>query len=117
MNLTVALERRDPAVVVEVAGEIDLSNASSLERQLLGALQDADALVVDLHRVAYLDSSGLACLHRIFLATDDRRVPMRLVTGGNGVSQRLLAMTGLDQVLPTSDSIDEAIRSLNAPDR
>lgn len=115
MDLIVALERRDPAVVVQVAGEIDLSNAPSLERELLGALHDADALVIDLHRVDYLDSSALACLHRIFLASGDRKVPMRVVTGGNGVSRRLLAMTGLDRELQTSDSIDEAMRSLGAP--
>jgi anti-anti-sigma factor len=45
-----------------VAGEIDMSNAAAFAHALHEATGEAGELVVDLTRVEYIDSAGLAAL-------------------------------------------------------
>ena len=53
----------DGAVVLEATGEIDMSNAAAFSAALTDARQGvAGPLVVDLTRVEYIDSAGLAAL-------------------------------------------------------
>jgi anti-sigma B factor antagonist len=54
----------DGAVVLTVAGEIDMSNAGVFADALTEAVAGADGsrLVIDLTAVQYLDSAGLAAL-------------------------------------------------------
>ena len=55
--------RPDGAVVLTVAGEIDMSNAAVFSDALAGAHEDAGGpLIVDLTAVEYIDSAGLAAL-------------------------------------------------------
>ncbi|MDR7275531.1 STAS domain-containing protein [Catenuloplanes atrovinosus] len=56
--------RPDGALVLAVAGEIDMSNAAAFASALASAHSDADSFIVDLTRVEYLDSAGLAVLFR-----------------------------------------------------
>lgn len=112
MTLSVSVVRRGGAAVATVEGEIDLANADDLERRLEDGLDGSAGLVVDLLAVDYLDSSALACLHRVSLAAGDRGLGMRVVTGDRSMAQRLLAITGLDRVLRTSDTVDEALTAL-----
>ncbi|MET0415254.1 MAG: STAS domain-containing protein [Actinoplanes sp.] len=53
----------DGAVVLAATGEIDMSKAAAFAAALSGARADAGGpVVVDLTRVQYLDSAGLAAL-------------------------------------------------------
>jgi anti-sigma B factor antagonist len=113
MDLLLDIDHDTDATVAGVAGEIDLSNASLLEHRLIGALDAGLPLIVDLSEVAYLDSSALACLHRVSLAAGDRSVPLRVVTGDQGMAKRLLAITGLDEVLRPWTTVAQAIASLS----
>ena len=60
------IERPDGALVLAVAGEVDMSNAAAFGTALAAAQDEAgtDSFVVDLTRVEYLDSAGLAVLFR-----------------------------------------------------
>jgi anti-anti-sigma factor len=51
-------------LILAAVGEIDMSNADAFSAALAGAQQEAGnaAFVVDLTRVEYLDSAGLAAL-------------------------------------------------------
>jgi anti-sigma B factor antagonist len=56
---------RDPSsgsLILGAAGEIDMSNAPAFSAALEQARSEADAFVLDLTRVEYLDSAGLAAL-------------------------------------------------------
>jgi anti-sigma B factor antagonist len=56
---------RDPSsgsLVLGAAGEIDMSNAPAFSAALDEAGQEEDGFVLDLTRVEYLDSAGLAAL-------------------------------------------------------
>lgn len=59
-------ERPDGALVLAASGEIDMSNAEEFGTALADARHEAGdgALVLDLTRVEYLDSAGLAVLFR-----------------------------------------------------
>jgi anti-anti-sigma factor len=114
MDLVIDIERERQAVVAGVKGEIDLSNASQLERRLLDAFDGATPMVVDLTEVAYLDSSALACLHRVSVAAGDRAVQLRVVTGEAGMAKRLLSITGLDEVLRPYGTVQEALASVSS---
>jgi anti-anti-sigma factor len=116
MSLQVVVDRRGGVTVARVQGEIDLANAGDLEQRLGGCL-GGDGLVVDLLEVGYLDSSALACLHRVSLSASDRGVPLRVVTGDDGLANRLLAITGLDRVLETSPTVERAVDSIAAAPR
>jgi anti-sigma B factor antagonist len=56
-----------PHTVIEVMGEIDVTNAPALRDCLLALLnRGADSLVVDLRGVTFVDSTGAGSLLRVF---------------------------------------------------
>jgi anti-anti-sigma factor len=61
----VEVEWAGDALRVVVRGEIDLSNADELERELGAAVDRASAVTVDLCEVSYLDSRGVRLLHQL----------------------------------------------------
>jgi anti-anti-sigma factor len=76
-----------------VIGEIDLSNAEQVERQLNDAAQEADELVVDLTGVQYMDSQGV----RILQSLADRHalggVRVTIVAATESIAGDILALT------------------------
>jgi anti-sigma B factor antagonist len=82
---------RDPAgvLVLGASGEIDMSNASAFSAALADARRQENAFVLDLTRVEYLDSAGLAAL---FPHVDH----VRLVAGP--LLSPLLTIAGLSDV-------------------
>jgi len=58
--LDLASTESDGIAVLTVAGEVDLTNAEALQRAVGGT--SAPAVVLDLSRVAYLDSSGIRAI-------------------------------------------------------
>ena len=61
--MDVAIRHDGPAAIVEVQGEVDLYTSPKMRAALVG-LTDArsPAVLVDLSRVEYMDSSGVATL-------------------------------------------------------
>jgi anti-anti-sigma factor len=92
-------EPGDGVVFVVLSGEIDLSNATAVEEEVLRGSADG-AVVVDLTNLLYLDSSGLAMLSRIAesLGADGR--PMSIVVPVGVPTRRLFELVGLDDALP-----------------
>ena len=102
----------DRVRVVDVRGEIDLAAAPELSEHLLGA-EDAGlrAVVVDLCRVTFLDSSGLAALlnaRKKLLAAD---IPLVVACEPAGRPARILEVTGLRSVIDVVDTREEAIEA------
>ncbi|MFI5932054.1 STAS domain-containing protein [Actinoplanes sp. NPDC051494] len=87
-DLTLTTGRgEDGAVVLAATGEIDMSNARAFSAALDDAHQEAadTPFVVDLTRVEYLDSAGLAALfphvERIRLIVSALLAPLLTVAG------------------------------------
>ncbi|MFI5495963.1 STAS domain-containing protein [Actinoplanes sp. NPDC051859] len=91
--LTFTTSRRaDATVVLAATGEIDMSNAEAFSAALAAARQEAagDPFIVDLTRVEYIDSAGLAAL---FPHVDQ----LQLLT--TGLLAPVLTVAGLDDLL------------------
>ena len=108
--LTIEIERDADVVVVRQAGELDISSAPTLERQLneLGAIAGS-SVVLDLAALTFIDSTGLQCLLRV------SRRAAGADGNGNGSGLRmtrarhedvihLLDLTGIGSTLPIADS-------------
>ena len=61
-RLELATSRSGPTVVIALHGELDLAGAATLEAELERFNADADALVLDLRGLTFMDSSGLRIL-------------------------------------------------------
>lgn len=70
-----------PVTVVEVGGEVDVSNAEEFE-QAINGVEGTRPVVADLSRLDYIDSAGFAVLDRLLTADAitivlDPRSPVR----------------------------------------
>ncbi len=80
-------------VTVTVAGGVDIGNIDRFREPLQGAASSAPAVVVDLDRVTYLDSAGIAAL---FDAAG--RTSLEVVASERCLVRRVLEVVALDQV-------------------
>jgi len=99
----------DGIVVIQVSGEIDITNGLAFKERLFAALDEAAArVVVDLDAAGYVDTTGLSVL--LELARRCRREGRELATVcGEGMMRRALANTGLDQFVTTYATLGEAL--------
>ena len=102
------VDRRDDAVVVSLAGELDLYNAEEVRRALLDTLADgAELLVVDLAEVTFIDSTALGVLIEARSRLADRS-GFRLAAPGLEV-RRALEVSGLDRHFVVHDTVADAV--------
>jgi anti-anti-sigma factor len=88
-------------LVVRLVGELDRASVPALERELQLALAtDAEAVVVDLEGLEFIDSSGVQCLIRLVRGPDGRRLPL---IGAGGQPRRTFRLLGLDPLFPLAN--------------
>ncbi|MEV4753567.1 STAS domain-containing protein [Micromonospora sp. NPDC049559] len=108
MSLTVQTEQRGDAVVVSVAGELDMATAPQLQDQITDLLDKGRAkLIFDLAEVSFCDSTGLSVFVRAKNSCDEAGGEVRLAAPQRGVL-RILEVSGLVEVLRTFPTVDEA---------
>lgn len=98
--------REGSAHVIELVGEIDLSNVASLEadlRQVIGGA-GSDCIIV-LDGVVYLDSAAIAMFER--LGQDHERIS--LVLTEKSLIHRAVTVVGLDRHMPMFETITDAL--------
>ena len=99
-------ETRNDVARITLRGELDMATAPILEDQLSRSQGNgAIAVVLDLHGVTYVDSSGL----RAFLRARDRAEHdgLRFIMVGAGDQvRRVLQLTGTDVLLDGGDPQD-----------
>lgn len=102
----VALDVADMRVV-QVRGEIDLSNARDLLDEIGDAVRSgATTITVDLSAVSFLDSSGIAMLFQLRQRIAYSRQELRLVVPPGSPIRRVLELTGVPQVIPVRDALE-----------
>jgi anti-sigma B factor antagonist len=104
------VDKRDGAVVVSLAGELDLYNAEDVRAALLECCaEEPSVLVVDLAEVTFIDSTALGVLieARSRLAERDG---FRLAAPGLE-TRRALEVSGLDRHFSVFDTVDDALGS------
>jgi anti-sigma B factor antagonist len=100
---------QDGAVLVRLAGELDVYNAGLVREALVEAAERGGSrrLVVDLEEVTFVDSTVLGVLVEARTHLPDRR-SFLLAAAGLEVS-RALEVSGLDRHFEVHDSVDSAL--------
>jgi anti-sigma B factor antagonist len=112
-SLRIARESIGQALVVHVAGEIDIVTAPEFRTQLRKACDEAVApqiVVADLSRVGFMGSAGLSVLVETDKRCRAQFLRLRVVATAAS-TLRPLQITGLDRVLDVAGSLDSVIRS------
>ncbi|MEX2106435.1 MAG: STAS domain-containing protein [Solirubrobacterales bacterium] len=105
----------DGVRVIAVRGELDLSNASSLEPPLEEAISAGDSSVlIDLSECEFIDSTGIALIVRAWQRLDrsgesSGRV---VICSDNDQVRRVLEITGLELSIPIHETRDAALAAL-----
>ena len=94
-------------MVVVAAGEVDLCTSPGLREALADAVRRADRVIIDLTRVGFLDSTGMAVMVEA-LGQGHRRLDAALV-GPTGLVARALEITGLTTLFRIYPSVAEAV--------
>ena len=102
-QLTVRVEHDGEALVVSAFGELNFSNAKTLEAELRRAIGgDASAVVLDLSAVTFIDSAGLRVL--LLMAKQSLRNGGRLrLLRGSAPVEQAIEVAGAEDLLPLAD--------------
>ena len=94
--------------VVELVGELDLTNAADVERKLEQSAGAGDGLVLDLNGVTFIDSAALHMLFRVARGIGDAR-RFGIVLQPTALVARTLEIVGLNAVTTVRQSVDELV--------
>ena len=93
--------------VITVSGEVDLATSPDLDAAIIAGLDSgAGSLVVDLTDVSFMDSSGLGVIVRGLKRCREADKDLDLVITNERVL-KVFGITGLDQVIPIHDSLED----------
>ena len=96
-TIAIGLSTKEDREILEVAGELDLTNAETLNRAL--DTTTAHAVIVDLGAVAFIDSAGLRAIdqaHRRFAAAGRA---LLIVAPPGSTAGWTFAVAGIDATL------------------
>jgi anti-anti-sigma factor len=104
------LELRADVQVAFIAGEVDVSNAGSLESEIADSVANtADGLVLDLTETEYFDSAGIRMLFELRGRLTGRRQSLHVVVPSEALILGALLVTEVDQLVPIHDTLEEAL--------
>src|SRR5215469_3198284 len=111
--LTITVRSERGVVIAAVTGEIDISTVAGLRERLFELADHGATLIVDLNRVAFIDSAGLGAL-----VGTARRAAMH---GGSlhavcarPQTRKLLWLTGVDRRIPLTATVDGTLTLMAA---
>lgn len=108
-QLTISQRQDSKGVVIEAVGEVDLTTAPQLREALLVAVTSAEKspVIVDLSRVDFIDSAGLALLveARKKLAPEGR--PLNVLLTPSRQPERVLKLGRFDTIMNLAYSLND----------
>ena len=106
--LTVKVRHEQGCAIVTAAGEIDISTVTLLRERLFEVAASGAPLVVDLERVSFIDSVGLATLVGAAKRAAAHGGSLQVACALPKIRQ-LVRLTGLDCRIPLARTLDEAL--------
>jgi anti-sigma B factor antagonist len=104
------VERNGNAIVVSLAGELDLYNAEAVRSVLLEeCARRPERVVVDLSRVVFIDSTALGVLIEARTKLENRRA--FLLASPAVETRRALEISGLDRHFAMHETLDSALNA------
>lgn len=113
-----AVEGPDDVAVLEAEGELDLSSAPELRGPLFDRVEGGLRVVLDLSKVSFIDSSGIAVLVQAHRAAHGDRASngsgpaLHTVIAPGSQVARVFELATLDRAMPVFKDREEAIRQL-----
>ncbi len=104
--MNISTEDKEKYTIIELEGEVDLSCSPDARNSILGVLEGDKSLLVDLAKVSYIDSSGVASLVEGYQTAKKQSLKFGLV-GVSDAAMSVLKLARLDQVFPIFDSYEE----------
>jgi anti-anti-sigma factor len=106
-------EWHDEIPVARMQGEVDASNVKEMGDRLRSLMSNRSvALVVDLSATTYLDSAGINMLFSLAEELRGRQQRLALVVGDGSPIARMITLTGLDQTIPVTSALPEALSAV-----
>jgi anti-sigma B factor antagonist len=100
-TLVLRTERDGDTHTLALAGELDLSNAATVEAELASTLAGSEPeVIVDMQELEFIDSTGIALLVATLGRDDDRRPRVRFIPSAADAVTRVLDLTGVTERLP-----------------
>jgi anti-anti-sigma factor len=96
-------------VVARLSGEVDLSNAESIENAIAEATPNhALGLILDVSDLDYLDSAGIHLVYKLREKLRARSQTLRLVIPPHSPANDALRLAGVSSNIDTSESLEAA---------
>ena len=105
------IAERDGSVIVAFSGDVDLQSSPDARKILLECVARKMPVLVDLSKVNYIDSSGIASLVES-LQTARKGGGTLLLVSVSAAALRVLELARLDRVFTICGTIDEGLASL-----
>jgi anti-anti-sigma factor len=113
MSTNVKLDHQDSVGVARLSGDVDIVQASTLRKQLLGAVRNDDlALVVDLTEARYIDSVGVSLLFELAERLTGRQIRFAVVVPPEGLVNRVLTIVDLASVAEVHSELNDALSAM-----
>ncbi|MCW9032577.1 MAG: STAS domain-containing protein [Alphaproteobacteria bacterium] len=106
--MKISTTEKNGALIVAFEGDVDLEHSPTARKELLAAVSKNSAVIVDLHLVSYIDSSGVACLVESFQTARKNGGTFCLAAVSES-ALRVLQLARLDKIFTIHTSVDEAI--------
>ena len=94
--------------VIELDGEVDLSCSPEARKQILDCLAHKKNLLIDLSKVSYIDSSGVASLVEGYQTAKKQGVKFGLISVSEP-AMNVLQLARLDKVFPIHATLGDRL--------
>ncbi len=101
---------KNSIVRIVLDGRLDVAGTQAAEAEFNAAVAAGPNVIVDLGKVPFIASVGI----RMLVAGTRTQTALggkMVVMGPDEVTRRILKTTGIDQLVPVRDSLDEALAS------
>ncbi|WP_437303011.1 STAS domain-containing protein [Sorangium sp. So ce388] len=112
--MDITIEDRSGVKVAVVAGEIDGSTSSRLERAVAPFLQEDTRVVLDLGRTTFVSSAGLRALLLLYREARARRARLALAGASRDVKE-VMSSTGFLRFFRLTETVEDAVSLVGAP--
>ena len=96
--------------IVELTGDVDLSCSPEARAIILDSLAHGKHVLVDLSRVTYIDSSGVASLVEGYQTAKKKKLRFGLV-GVSEAALSVLKLARLDKVFPIHATLKDRVKA------
>jgi anti-anti-sigma factor len=108
-----SFEMEGDVKLAHVAGEVDASNVDDLTKRLLDEVSNsAKALVIDLTKTSYIDSSGISLIFDAAARMKNRRQKFRLVVAPKSFVSEVLAAVSMADSVPIDGRVTDALSAV-----